>query len=362
MSYEYFASYHVPIQVGELARIESIVREHELICAFIPDGSADPYRCVTWREQKAHHETEVCALFDRNVLVDVLSLVRAGLAGRREPREERGRIGAALMAFLQCSNIVIDPGMALYENPDRAKEELSLFRRADKVPATVYTDLALGRLQHLPQDSIPPVAGKLPEVDFDQRLRGRRNLLIGLLKVANLELSGLAPVEKMKAFFRWSYAEFLFLTPVILLAGAYFTPRRKGPLLKDLRSADRDKALAAVNNALWDMQIIVEWTRRVRRHQDGNRYWILCSRDRALKSIARAILCDGETPGADRIGLRAYFHEHWDARAADEIADLAEELHADTANPRRPANQDTDQDYVNGLATALTTSLSAWKA
>ena len=362
MSYEYFASYQIPISVDDLERVESIVREHELICAFVPDGSADPYRCVTWREQAAHHGTEVCALFDRNVLVDVLSLVRPALARRHDPCEERGRTGAALMAFLQCSNVVIDPGMALYENPDRAKEELSLFRRADNVRATIYAELALGRLQHLPPETLPAAPEKLPEVNFHQHLKGRRNLLIGLLKVANLDLSTLAPAEKMKAFFRWSHSEFLFLTPVILFAGAYFTPRRKSPLLKDLRSADRRKALSAVNNALWDMQVIVEWTRRVRRHQDGNRYWILCSRDRALKAIAREILYDDDTPDAGMVGLRAYFNEHWDGPSANEIVTLAEELDNDRMNPQRRANQPVNQAFVDGLVRDLTADLMAWNA
>jgi hypothetical protein len=81
--------------------------------------------------------------------------LRAAL-GLSEACGERGCIGAALMAFLQCSNITIEPNIALYENAFGANEELSLFRRADEVDPNIYTDIALGRKNSMPPDSLLP--------------------------------------------------------------------------------------------------------------------------------------------------------------------------------------------------------------
>ena len=266
------------------------------------------------------------------------------------------------MAFLQSSNILIEPSMALYENPARASLEMMLFRRADNVPTAIYAEIATGRLSHLPAWALPPDSGAMPQANFHQHIRGRRNLYVAMLKVANLELSELSPVEKMAEYLRWSHSEFLFLVTVMLFACTYFTPRRVGALLKDVRSPDRSRALAGVCNAVWDMHMIVEWNRRVQRHNTENRYWILCSRDRALKAVARFVHCDGEVAGADRAALRTFFAGYWAASDASRLVELAGELLADQSNPLRCVNQIVDSSYVDHLAADLEASLLAWRS
>src|SRR5438876_876157 len=125
MPVTFLEQYELPIPASDLAAIQAILCEHEILCALEPDS--DLYECLTWRRQTAHHGTQVFALFDRNILNDVFSVARPASLGVREKCGGRSRIGAALMAFLQCSNIMIEPCMALFENPDRAAEELRLF-------------------------------------------------------------------------------------------------------------------------------------------------------------------------------------------------------------------------------------------
>ena len=129
----YQETYEFPVPLEDVAAVEAIVRREELLCTVNCDAEHDPYRCMTWRIQHSLHQTELCVLMDRNVFNDVLCLARAAAEGQEVACEPRGKVGAALMAFLQCSNARIEPVMALSENPDRAPEELVLFRRADNV-------------------------------------------------------------------------------------------------------------------------------------------------------------------------------------------------------------------------------------
>ena len=231
----------------------------------------------------------------------------------------------------------------------------------DNVHPGVYTDIALGRLDHLPPEALPIYDRPLPEADFHKHIKGRRNLLIGLLKVADLELSPLPPLEKMLELLRWAHRDFLMLVTVTLFAGAFFSSRRTRPLLKDLRSRDRGKALAAVHNALWDLQGILAWTRQLSKHHTSNRYWLLCSRDRALKDLAVACVCDADEPHADRHGFKAYMERYWSPREAAEIFAVAMSLQDDQDNPNRRLHQPREEEYIEGLRVELETRLLNWR-
>jgi hypothetical protein len=103
-----------------------------------------------------------------------LELAHPAASQRSESCGERGRIGAAIMAFLQCSNITIEPNIALYENASCAQEELRLFRRADEVDTCIYTDIALGRRRSIPKIALVGPLRPVPKINFDQPITGRR--------------------------------------------------------------------------------------------------------------------------------------------------------------------------------------------
>ncbi len=90
-----FEQYQIPLPPTDLEAIQSIVREQEILSSLAT--IEDHCDCLTWRRQAAHHGTQVCALFDRNILSDVLSLVRPASCGLLVQCSDRGRIGAAMM-------------------------------------------------------------------------------------------------------------------------------------------------------------------------------------------------------------------------------------------------------------------------
>jgi hypothetical protein len=334
-----------------------MLRKHDPFCAFLPD--IDCYDVLTFRRQKTHHKTETFALFDRNILGDVLSLVAPAAGGQEIGCSERGRIGAAVMCFLQSCNATIEPSISLYENPARALEELSLFRRADNVKASIYAQVALGALGALPCRDLPPPPTNLPKADFFRPITYRKKLRIAALKIADLDLSGGSPVEKMEAYLQWTFSNYISIPPAILLAATHFTPRRTRPLLRNLRAADRNKALEGINNAVWDLQVLLHWMKSTKQQAEQKRLWILCSRDLALKRIARALHCD-DSELAAQVQRKAFYEDHWGAKEGIRLADISTSLENDLSNPVRRVNGSLPANYLEDLEHDLEAKVLAW--
>lgn len=353
----YDESYVLPITAEALGEIQAMLRNYDPFCAFLPE--IDCYDVLTFRRQTAHHGTETFALFDRNILGDVLSLVVPAAAGREIECSERGRIGAAVMCFLQSCNALIEPSISLYENPEKALEELSLFRRADNVDASIYARIALRVLDALPCSELPPPPKSLPQADFSKPITHRRKLRIAALKIAELDLSERSPFGKMEAYLRWTFSDYISIPPAVLLAATHFTPRRRSPLLRNLRSADRNKALQGINNAVWDLQVLLHWMKCTKEQAEQKRLWILCSRDAALKRIARVLHCSDAESAAEK-ERRAFYEEHWGAKEGIRLADLSTALQNDFSNPIRLVNQPHPTNYLENLERDLESKVLAW--
>jgi hypothetical protein len=358
MSEESLEIYHLPIPAHYLGDIQKMLRLNEVFCS--PSEDADFYDVLTHRREAAHHGTKIHTLVDRNVLSDVLSLARPAAQGVIVPCDERGRFGAALMVFLQCSNIVIEPSVALYENPATAQDDLALFRRADNVATEAYLKLALGLIDCLPPNELPPLNKPLPNADFNMRLKGRQKFRIAMSKIAELDLGNLSPLEKMESFLRWSHQEFCFLPAPMLLAALHFTPHRQLTILRTLKSPDRKKVLASIQNAVWDVHIIFEWTRRVKEQRQAKTFWLLCSRDAALKRIARIFYADDDL-GAAEESLRRTLIQYWGKKDGTKIHDLMLDVQRRATEPTRSVNQSKPPGYLSAMEQKLEGAIINWK-
>lgn len=200
--------------------------------------------------------------------------------------------------------------------------------------------------------------GSLPVVDFHKPITGRKKFYISVLKIAERELTNLPAVVKMERFLRWAYDDFIFLPGAVLLAGCYLTNRRVGALLKNSRSRHRQKALASVRNAVWDLQVIQQWCNLNSKQDADNRFWLLCSCDRALKKIAR-VIHSGDDDNVRKLRLE-FFEEHWGHEDGAYLTDLVGRLMSDRDNPARRANSKPPEGYLDGLVADLETNLLNW--
>lgn len=321
-----------------LHQIEELLRAERVISFF--DRSIDPYQAILFRREQANHGTSTIALFDQNVLNDVIELVRSAVDGDQRPCSERGRFGAALMAFLQAANILIEPSIAIHEKKEHALRDLQLFRCADNVDAELYARLAIGELHRLPAESLPELLPLETEHDFSKKITGRSVFRAALLKIACLELQPSEPTDKMAEFLRWSFEDFCIARIPILLACAYFCPGRQSPMITGLRSPDRNRALDKIENALWDVQLIDNWTKRVTKQKVERKLWLLCSRDRAVHNVAGAI-CHANASPADleRVEIE-FFTQYWGERNGMPLALALKNYQRCADDPRRLHHRD----------------------
>lgn len=224
---------------------------------------------------------------DRNI---VSRLAKATTGAEADCQQ---RLAAAVLAFAQCLEIQIEPSIAYHElGPAQgnasAYEELARFRLADKSYPGAWLDLALKR-----SDRIPPLGDPVAiddDRDLSRPLRRWRCNYIAALKIGELELLPLTPLERTLKLFEWMYDDFMLAGPAAIFACHYFAPSfpRKG-LLKGLRSENRERALAGTSNAAWDITHLSEFVRRANGAHDSNTRYLFASLDEGLCRIARTL-------------------------------------------------------------------------
>lgn len=351
--------FELPISISDIEQIQIILKDQDIFLS--PRNDIDRYDWQTFRLAAAEGGTETVALFDRNVFSDVVSIARSAEIDQAPASIERARIGAAVMAFLQCSNVLIEPNLALYEEPNGAFKDFRLFRRADEVDARIYTEIALGRLDRISGFQLPPPKVEPKPEDFTRPFKGAEAHRIAVLKIAELELSTLPPLKKLKQFLRWVFHEYVFLPAAVTLAAQQFAPPRGKPLLRNLRSTDRQKALHGVENAVWDLLVAMNWAERVLEQKQKKRFWLLCSRDEALKQLASRLLFTSIEGESRDVALRRIFSELWGAELGRSLSREMVSLMDDKDNLARKVNQPNFDQHFDTLEAELKRRVLNWQ-
>ena len=230
---------------------------------------------------------------DRNLASRMARLARYGT---QQPLTGSTAIAADLMAFAQAMNLQIEPSIAFHELAHRdgngiALEELSWFRAADHSKAMAWIDLAQGRI-----DQLPIAAPSAPvELNLAYPLhRWRRNYVVAL-KIAELELAVMTPLERALSLFQWLVHDYFMAGLAAIFATMYFAPfAAKKRLLKQLRSADRERAIAGIKNAAWDITHLSNFVAEAQRSEAEKISFIFATADRALSEIAPVLMIDAE--------------------------------------------------------------------
>ena len=349
--------YELPVPAHDLEQVAGILRDADVFRAGPTAG--DIY---SWRTcRKAHADgVTILALLDRNVLNDVVSLARTATTNSVGPLSLRAQFGSAVMAYLLCCNILIDPGLAVHEWPDDALDKLMLFRRADEAAAARYVAIALGRAHRLAPTDLPPPKVRPPAVRPSKNVSGREEHRLAVLKIAELELRPLNNYQKIEKFFEWSFNNYVFLPAAISLAAQQFGPHRSKPILRRVASADRQRALSAVDNAVWDLTVAMHWAERVTKQLPEKKFWVLCSRDEALKALARNLHFSRDAGQTRESALRAMYVSLWGPSQGDKLAARLMELMMDAKNPTRWCNRPGFEERIADMNRELERQFLAW--
>lgn len=283
---------------------------------------------------------------DRNVVTRMARIARDGVVGRQD---QPTRLALDLMAFCQAMDIDIEPGLAFQElaqieGDEVANEELRWFRVADTGGrATHWIDLAMGRADCLP--ALAPCVSE--DLALSRPLHRWRCNYAAMLKATALELDGtLSPVDRFARLLDWMVEDFILAGPAAMLCTKFLSPRApRSGLVKNFRSQNRDRALAGVRNAAWDVTYLSELTRRAQPHSYEKARCIFASADRALAELAPLLLIDVEEASDYRRELAGHLHAWWHADA-DRVAGMLVDAIAAVEGRDPPVAPPGVEDYV----------------
>ena len=329
-------AYTLPIPESDLQAIRLALRAHEVLVPGFDAPDREVYSSTAYlREAAAGRDARL--LVDRNMFSRWMALTTA------PSLTEHHRLAAGLLAFAQSSGILVEPNMALYEgaaasSSEGATRELRLFRRLDESDPQLLADVALGRRGGLDESDLAPAPTELPEVDFSQRLKAWRRHYVILLKIATLELDPtLDSLARVSEALNWMHRDFIFTAPATVFAFHYLSPRarRKG-LLKGLRSPDRSRAIEGVRNAAWDLALMTEWDRHIRRHGGAV---LIATRDQWVARLVR-LMSRADGLESDEEVLRERLLEVWIQSEVESICDLYSALVTEGDAATRAVNRD----------------------
>ena len=339
---------------ADLYAIAALLAETQVfVPGFVPapDGLYSP---DVYLFQRRVQEVEFLILPDRNL---ASRMARLGLG---EMADKARRLAAAVMAFAQCLDLNYEPSIAFHElahgvNNATALEELQWFRNADRPRPQDWLDIALGRLDRMaPQPAAVPVS----DMDMAKPLRRWNRNYILALKVAELELEQVPALEKMLRLMEWSFWDFIWAGPGILYASFYLAPAspRKG-MFKQLRSVERERAIAGVRNVAWDITYMSEFVRLVHEHGSDQKRYILATLDKAIAWVTPCLFGDEDD---ERTALCSALSQWWPTADAWTLANAFFSYSEQRDDPKRLANLESPPDHINVLIDAGEKCLRHW--
>lgn len=353
-------SYQFPIAADTLLQIADMLRCRDVLTPGFNARHADVYDPVTYLVQKDGHDTDTCLLADRNLLTRWVNLTTGASV------TDEVRVAAAVLAFCQCCGILIEPNIALYEvaaesGNEAANNEEAMFRIADNANPRDLAKIAIGRFDSSPSFITPENLPPRKDIDFTMPLRmWRRNYVLALKTAALVLYGGRAEILAEKLF-DWMYSQYVFLAPSTILALCYFSPNspKKG-LFKQIRSEDRERAIAGIKNATWDLTLIHQWLDMVRGQSTNNTINLLGSLDKKLHTIARSIIAFTDSNEAVETERRELFDSLWGIKANTRLYSKIFQYYRDTEDPTRLANRIDDQPSIDELILAGEQDIRKW--
>ncbi len=252
---------------------------------------------------------------DRNLITRMASIAKSGVPARAN---HPTMMAANLMALAQALDMAIEPSVAFHELAHRtgnenALNELSWFRAADEAQKLAWIDVALGRADSLPSPTPiieDPVDLENPPARWDRNYAAA-------LKMAELELQDMPNLERLLKLLQWMVDDFIFAGPAACFAGMYYSSTaQRGGMIKHLRSPNRDRAIAGVKNAAWDITYISDFIQRVRDPANEENWFILATADKSLAAVASLA-----NLSAVQDDIAQAFQKWWPKRDAMNIAD-----------------------------------------
>lgn len=301
---DYLFAAHLPVSPDDLAGIEQIVRNYELL---IPGNFRmdDATRVMAFLEVAFIHKHSFRVLFDRNLVTRLAGLIRGDPMPKDPASAKVVRLTAACIAFCILAEIEVEPGMAIYEGAAThghagAEAEIRLFHIANNLHPMCYVDIALGRADQLPTEHIeelkddPEIAiQESSETNFSKRLTLWNLCYLHVLKAVALRRATKSNLSAAINFIEWQEQEAFFNASASLFclaAMGHRPPARK--MIKNIGSLNTEELRKGIYNATWDITLLSQWGKWLRDEHAPS--WLFSTNEKALKHIVKHLFLDSD--------------------------------------------------------------------
>ena len=274
-----------------------------------PSNVQDIYDIDKIRNRVLVQHNTVKVFLDNNILTRILNLpVENKTSLRRLTTEER--VICCLMGYFVYCGLLLIPNISMYESestplPSSRVDADIKFRYFDHLPAQVYLDLALMRINTIPLakwseakkevDNNSVTQADIASNDYTGNLSMQRIFALNLMK-AWLIYQQTNEFEKgLETLMDWIYSNSLSDQNSLFFFIFLLSRKKLGPLLKNINSNDPDVIIKSADNAAWDLTHSHAFlTVSQKCYQDG--IHIFCTRDKICRDLLRVSLkiVDGE--------------------------------------------------------------------
>jgi hypothetical protein len=306
----------------DLLSIQDMLRDSNLLIPgnYSAQGNYDIANYLYATHVQNH---EFKTLFDRNLVSPLVQLAKGQAVPVDSGAAAIFKLSAACLAFCEIADILVEPGMALYEyasatSHDNADSDRRFFHIADNVHPQHYVDIALGRADCLPVNHLLDLyadtaiaSQKGREANFQKTLHLWKPQYLFVLKTVQLIRSGINSLNAAQELLRWQADDAFFNAPATLfcLAALSHKPPKRG-MIKNIRQNDLAAVKDGARNATWDICLISQWGRWLR--EENSVRWALSSNDVALRAIVHALFIQEDEP--TEVKLAEFLRLYWDAR------------------------------------------------
>jgi len=330
----------IPFNPSDINKIEQLTRRRDVIRSVYSNDLFDQYSLASYFKEIHIHKSQFCAMFDRNIFTAIIEVAKK--SGEKSLTLTQ-KTACALLAFFQISDVKIEPNMAIYEYIDsghyeEAINQLSLFRAVDNLDPQALIDLALGRKNKIPSgmldiQRVEPIADKKGE-----HLHQWKIFYGCILKLACIETKGGKSVEKFKCFLEWMHNEYIFKAIAVTFGLIFFSNKRFPSMIKNLNSQEKEKILRGLRNATWDMTVAHFWAKNALEKKEEGLLWLLCTEDKALKTIVNYIVSSYKLPEELEQKCKASFREYLGDKEWERIYDIYVNLEKNINDSSRKMN------------------------
>lgn len=248
------------IEIEEIQQLNEIISQGQLIFnkTISPNGIVD-YELLNGKLDSS----EVCILFDRNILSLILELAREG---NLKSKRSINLVGL-ILSWSYIYNLTMISGLAVMEystnkqSEDVARKEIADFNRIIKnFSPEIWLNMARGSFEEIPRlDMLIKMENnhRINQVEFADGCDFYHMAVAAMIHLVIVSKKRCKPIDKAMEYIEWLYKNTVVSELVFKYSLLVFTGEKNIQLPHHANSKNIDKVINGCKNQAWDLTYIL---------------------------------------------------------------------------------------------------------